>query len=767
MGCAETTQVHTMSTPGSFKYTGGDVNGSYAAVAGDVHPDVLGIVGQPNATAGSFVAEPTVVVMVHKVLAAQRMFAMIQPEAGELETPEATLPPSLSTVRETPTETGIIWSPLPAHIESTQSFLAVPTRSSPASRKAAATRKVVPIIVPFVARLEDHQVTLAMPMNPNAPQAVITALFNGAPVTATAVRSGNQRPEQPGWGGDRSSQPSRNGIGHVLSSIFKAAQASSAVSQVIGNGLGGAAHAGAEQAGQKASAGHKNAANAGVVTIGSFTLPVSVSNIKNGLALVIGGQTASPGGAAITVDGTRISIAPDATALVIASSTVHLAPTTNPGTAANIPLITVGSKTWTANAATQFNIAGTVLTPGGTAVAFGSTINLAPSATRVVVNGKTQALYPPVITPAPQLTIDGTVYRPNIASTYNVGSQILTRGGQVVASGTTISLAADGATLVVGGLARPVGSGGSDNAAYATITAPPVLNVNGIAFAANGGASYLISGQTLTPGGLITLEGSVGVETISLNSAGNRLMRTADGHTTTSAIGLVGAAAGGAPVLTINEDTYSAQDYEVGRGATYMVDDQTLTPGGTITFSGIDGPETISLLAEGTAIVSINSGATTTSRINGAYGVMPTKAPVLTVAGEVFTAINNGATYVINKQTLTPGGTGTITINDHIYPVSLSPHATMLEIVTVGQDGTVLGTMLETLYPAQMPSTTVYNTESASDATATQSSSPGDALSRGSAEEEPPKKGTSPSIAPMCGGLLKILSLSAALALLI
>lgn len=792
VGCAETTQVHTMSTPGSFKYTGGDVNGSYAAVGGDVHPDVLGIVGQLNATAGSFVAEPTVVVVVHKVLAAQRMFAMmIQPAGGELETPEATLPPSISTVRETPTETGIIWSPLAVHVESSQSFLAVPTRSTPTSRKAAVTTKAMPVIVPFVAHLEDQDLTLAMPVNPNRQQAVITALFNGATVTATAVGNGRQGPEQPqnggngiqspgqspqGGGGSQSSEPpSQGGVGRVLSAVMKAAQASHAAPGGVGDAMASVIGVTAGTGGQQSDGatvgkeGQQNngaqnkagsAENAGVVTIGSSVLPVSASNGPNGPALVIDGKTVTPGGAAVTIDGTRISVAQDATAVVVGSSTIHLAPTSNPGAIANIPLITLGTKTWTANAATQFNIAGTILTPGGTAVAFGSTITLAPSAGRVIVDGKTQDLSPPVITPAPQLTIGGTVYRPNVDNTYDVGSQILTRGGQVVASGTTISLAADGSSLLVDGLAQPIGSGDLNPGKYATITAPPILHLDGKAFAANGGASYVISGKTLTPGGVVTFTGSQGEQTVSLNSAVNKVIRISDGYMATSAIGMIGAAPGGAPILTIDGEEYSAQDYEVGRGATYMIDGQTLTPDGKITISGEDGPETISLLAAGTAIISAHAGATTTSSISGAYGVMPTNAPILTVDGETFTAINDGATYIIDGQTITPGGSDTVTINHHAYQISLSPHATMLEVERLGADGKVVSTKF-TLFPAQMPSTTIYNTEQAERSTATRRVSLDDgAAPTEPAERERPKKGMSSALRPIFGMLsLSVLAL--------
>jgi hypothetical protein len=181
-----------------------------------------------------------------------------------------------------------------------------------------------------------------------------------------------------------------------------------------------------------------------------------------------------------------------------------------------------------------------------------------------------------------------------------------------------------------------------------------------------------------------------------------------------------------------------------------------------LTISGVDGKETISLLPEGTAIVSAHAGTTTTSSISGAYDVLPTNAPILTLGGRTFTAINNGATYVIDGQTLTPGGTNTVTINGHVYLVSLSPHATLLEVEVLGLNGKVVSTMFETLFPASGPSITIYNTEAVRSSTATQRATPSDGASpTGTPDHERPKKGTSSSSRPLIGGMLGMLSLSA------
>jgi len=151
------------------------------------------------------------------------------------------------------------------------------------------------------------------------------------------------------------------------------------------------------------------------------------------------------------------------------------------------------------------------------------------------------------------------------------------------------------------------------------------------------------------------------------------------------------------------------------------------------------GPETISLDSAGTAIDIVFQGHTTVSSISGAYAVMPTAAPVLTIGGETFTAINNGATYVIDGHTITPGGLlETVVLDGKTYLISLAPQATILMIETEGSDGKVTGTTYETLFPAQMTRGTITNT-----ATAGSSPSAGGASSTdGSAGD-----GSSPSAA--------------------
>jgi hypothetical protein len=88
--CATTTATYAMPSPFSFEYQGADVNGQLvvnADVTGDVNPAFLNIVNVTNAVAGSWVAEPTVVVVMSRIVAVSQSY---------LATPTPTLPSGFS-----------------------------------------------------------------------------------------------------------------------------------------------------------------------------------------------------------------------------------------------------------------------------------------------------------------------------------------------------------------------------------------------------------------------------------------------------------------------------------------------------------------------------------------------------------------------------------------------------------------------------------------------------------------------------------------------
>ncbi|KXT10087.1 hypothetical protein AC579_8962 [Pseudocercospora musae] len=771
--CVTTTAVHQLSEPLSFDYEESAHAVNAILVKGKIHAAVLRAVeehaGVPlsSVSLGTFDAEPTVVVVVQRVLAAAVATpAGIVQSVLSLDTPTPTLPSGLSLVETTPTDTGIIWAPLTAHVESSDTELMLPTKAGPdrVSAVAPTTSRGPLVPVHFTAHIESSDLNLQIPQDPTATNSVVTAVFSGITLTATRVNN-----PTPGGGND---------VGPILSAIISAAQPANTkptnAAQVLSNaeqtfanptvgaiasGIGGLARPAPPPSSGSGSGPIVQPGQNPVFSVG--TSMVTATDVGGG-AFVISGQTASAGGAPITVGGQEVSIAPGGTAIMVGGTAAQLSsPTSHPGALANIPLITVGSQVFTANAATQFNIGGSVLTPGGQVIVQGTTISLAPDATRVALNGVGSQLSPPAITPAPLLTVGGTVYQPNIGRTYNIGGQILAPGGAIVVSGTTISLPADGSNVVVNGLIQPIGAEGSNGEDMATITAPPVLSVDGTMISANGGTTYIVSGQTLTPGGAITFNGPHGLETISLNDEANQLVTIANGQTATSYVGMVGAASGGAPILTINGNTYTAIEYDSGSGATYVIDGQTLTIGGTITI----GDETVSLLPGGTAIMIASAGGSTTSQIDGAYGVKPTAAPMLTIGGHTFTAINNGATYIIDGETLTPNDMETITIDGHTYVISLSPHATLLEIVEIGSHGQAIATIYETLFPATATasSRTVASFMHGGAAATVGASSSGTASPTNAEGSSPSSSASTTTLIPFTGAIAALGSLALAI----
>ena len=173
---------------------------------------------------------------------------------------------------------------------------------------------------------------------------------------------------------------------------------------------------------------------------------------------MIGGQTLAPGGLAIIISNTPISLAADAADAVVGSSTITIVRPASPATAspANATVLTIGKSVYTADASSNFVIGGQTLTPDTAITLAGIPVNLAPSRTQAVVGGRTIALYPAVITAAPDpghvlvLTFGGSSYSADSNGQYVIGSQTLAPGAAITVSGTATSLASGGNVATVG-----------------------------------------------------------------------------------------------------------------------------------------------------------------------------------------------------------------------------------------------------------------------------------------------------------------------------
>jgi hypothetical protein len=180
----------------------------------------------------------------------------------------------------------------------------------------------------------------------------------------------------------------------------------------------------------------------------------------SGAFAVAPGVTLTPGGV-VVVAGTKYSLATGGSIAVINGVTQTLVGSNPHPTDGAV--LTIDGKTITATsvagATPAFVVSpGTTLTPGGTVVVSGTTYSLPKSGSAIVVNGQTSTLgavtSPARISPAPTLTINGFTFKPTVLSGktyYSIApGTTLTPGGEVTVSGTRISLADDGASVLFG-----------------------------------------------------------------------------------------------------------------------------------------------------------------------------------------------------------------------------------------------------------------------------------------------------------------------------
>ncbi|KAF2116508.1 hypothetical protein BDV96DRAFT_611832 [Lophiotrema nucula] len=327
--------------------------------------------------------------------------------------------------------------------------------------------------------------------------------------------------------------------------------------------------------------------------------------------IIFGSRTLTPG-QVITTDGYTISVPTGGhgSSLVVDGSTIPV--NNNPGPTGP-PVLTAGDKTITANSQGQFIIGSKTLTPGGPAVTdHGTTYSLGPSGSIAVVNGVTQSIgYGPAATGPPVLTmkdheISATVIGGTTAFIVAPG-QTLKPGGVLTVDGTTFSMPEDGhgSTIVVNGKSSTLSG-----------TGLPVMTLSSDSVTASvidGTTAFVLGpGQTLTPGGVLTVDGT----TFSMPASASGSVVVINGVTSTLAFPQTTAA----PALTINGKTYSATvrdgttEYVLGKGT-------TLKPGEAVTISGT----TFSLDEHGTALV-INGKTSSIPRLPATNSASTTRS---------------------------------------------------------------------------------------------------------------------------------------------
>lgn len=411
------------------------------------------------------------------------------------------------------------------------------------------------------------------------------------------------------------------------------AQQSPGLAGPIYGGLGGNRPASVQQGPPQEGSGQGGSgqgANSGFSTHVITPLAGVALTITDPSAVAAAGSTLTPGGPAVTIDGTYLSLEP--------SGSLIAGTVSSGGTPAEAPaVLTFAGSTYTANAASQFILAGQTLAPGAAISVSGTPISLASGAAVAVVGTSTQSLKSsPVITPSPAvLSFDGSSYTADASSHFIIDGQTLAQGAVITVSGTPISLPSGGAVAVIGTSTQSLKSAPG-------ITPPPaLLSFHGSLYTADASSDFIINGQTLAPGAAITVSGTA----ISLPTGGAVAIIGSSTQSLANAAILTTA-----PVLTLDGSTYTANP-----SSDFIIAGQTLTPGGVITISGTP----ISYDKNGNDVVI---GASTESLATA----MITPADILTVDGQVFTA--NPTAFSIDSTTISAGGPG-VTISG--TPVSL------------------------------------------------------------------------------------------------
>ena len=308
----------------------------------------------------------------------------------------------------------------------------------------------------------------------------------------------------------------------------------------------------------------------------------------------IAGQILSPGGPVITVSGTRLSLAPSATQVIVGSNTIRLSPVFTP------PPLTFGSRAFTANSESDYVIDGQTLAPGAPAIIVsGTPISLAPGATQAVIGSSTVNLAPATVPPL--LTFGSQTFTANSASNYIIDGQTLIPGAPAITiSNTAISLAPDISEVVIGGSTEILRS----SPTLSTIV------IGSQTFTANSAFDYIIDGHTLNPGAA-----AINVSPTQITLAPDGSEAVIGGHTSNLDANPT------LPAIIIGSQTVTANN-----AGLYKIGSQTLTPGA----SGIVVPA--SLLTPGAPL------------------------SVFTVAGQIFTA--NPTAFSIDGTTISAGGPG-------------------------------------------------------------------------------------------------------------
>ncbi|KAK3679516.1 hypothetical protein LTR78_001077 [Recurvomyces mirabilis] len=325
------------------------------------------------------------------------------------------------------------------------------------------------------------------------------------------------------------------------------------------------------------------------------------------------------------------------------------------GSATVVPAAVIGSQT----------------VPIGSTVQVGSTpVVIATSGSQafIVVGGTSSVL------PAPAAASTAP-FQPAAISTSIAGSATtvpgIVVGSQTVPLGTTVTISGTAFAVVTSeSQIFAVVNGASTPLAQSITNSAPIV-VAGSTVSANSASQYVVSGQTLVPGGSIMVGTGSSTTVIVLQTSGSQTLLVVGSATST----LPAAASQQTSLITVGPAVLTPL-----AASQYAVGSQTLTPGGSaITVSGTR----YSLASGATELIY---GSSTTKLPTSPFTTTP---PPIIVGSSTITA-NSQSGYVIGSQTLSPGGSA-ITVSG--TPYSLAPSATALIVGSSTEIATSQGNM--------------------------------------------------------------------------
>lgn len=223
--------------------------------------------------------------------------------------------------------------------------------------------------------------------------------------------------------------------------------------------------------------------SASILTLGGQLFTANPSGFNIGKSIIV------PGGPAVTISGTPISLALSGV-VVIGDSTVSLQQAQIP-----VPKVfTVADKIFTANP-TGFNIGNSRISPSSPAITIsGTPIFLGPSGILVIGSLTTSLSAVPTQPPLPVkfFTVGGQTFSADAIGFNVAGSRVIPGGTPVILSGTTVSLSPSGVLII----------GDSTISLPTPKVAPGVYTVGGLAITAQSSGAIVIDGTTIVPGGL-------------------------------------------------------------------------------------------------------------------------------------------------------------------------------------------------------------------------------------------------------------------------